>query len=125
MPCTEIYTIEEYPTVYSQFAKITNEGAATSDWFCFPPGTYQVESNVWFDTQATSPSFSIDKCKDLGTPSKLPDFDTSDCATDDVEIDKVINETTIRVKAVTKYFSAADYYKSGSIGYKRATGIIT
>ena len=113
MACTEIYTLEEYPTVYSQFEKITGDDTATSDWFCLPPGTYQVENNVWFDKEAISPSFSIDKCKNLGTPSKLPDFDNSDCVTDDVEIEKVISETTIRVKAVTKYFSAADYYRSG------------
>lgn len=87
VPCQEIYPEDTYPTVYKQFKNQLSDGKwASTEWFCFPPDTYQVLNNAWFYPEAKMPSLTIHMCKNLGTASILPDFDNSNCITDETEI---------------------------------------
>ena len=125
VPCQEIYPEETYPTVYKQFKNQLSDGKwASTEWFCFPPDTYQVLNNAWFYPEAKMPSLTIHMCKNLGTASILPDFDNSNCITDETEILAQLPKVTIQAKIVSKYFSPTDYFDSGEIGYRQANSIV-
>ena len=125
VPCQEIYPEETYPTVYNQFKnQIANGMWASTEWFCFPPDTYQVLNNGWFYPESIMPSLTIHMCKDLGTDSLLPAFDNSNCVTDETEISEQMSQITIQAKIVSKYFSPTDYFESGEIGYRQANSFV-
>ena len=70
------------------------------------------------------PSLTIHMCKNLGTASILPDFDNSNCITDETEIYAQLGKVTIQAKIVSKFFSPSDYFESGEIGYRQANSIV-
>ena len=70
------------------------------------------------------PSLSIHWCKNLGTDDLLPDFDNSNCVTDESELLEQISKITIQTKVVSSYFSPSDYFESGVIHYRQANSFV-
>ena len=91
VPCTDIYTPEAYPDLNKQFFNdFPPASHASTEYFCLPPGNYEVWKDAWVTTEGITPNLHIDLCMNLGKPTKLPDFDTSCCVTDKTEIDEVL-----------------------------------
>ena len=89
---------------------------ASTEWFCFPPGTYSLLNDVYVNGEGTSPGISVDRCMNM--QRHLPDFDTSNCVTDDTEFMSTKNKIWVNLKAVNQYFNPEEYLQTGQMGYK-------
>ena len=60
----------------------------------------------------------------LGQPDKVPDFDNSNCVTDETEISEMMSKVTIQMTMVSKYFAPNDYFSSGKINYRQESSMV-
>ena len=123
VPCRDIYTEEESPTIYSLFHNNLPSEYSSTEWFCMPAGSYKVWNDALVNVEASMPSLGVDYCYNMDSID--PTFDSSGCITDEEEAKAMLYEINMQTKVVNKHFNPNNYLETGEMGYKQANPMLS